>query len=462
MATDQRDVAYVLADHVVKTKYEDIPPEALEATKKDILDTLGTTLAGSTADGVKQVYDLVTGWGGKKESSILSFGDKVPSLNAAFMNGTAAHARDYDDIHEAGVVHAGVSAIPALLATAEAKGKVTGREFIAATAIGVDLMCRLAMASGSHPAKTGLHNTAIFGIFGSTAACGKLLGFDLEKMINALGIAYSQCAGNIQCVADGALVKRMHAGFTAKAAVLSALLAGGGYTGAHNIFEGKYGLFNVYYKGYDRKKLLADLGKTFEISNISFKPYPSCRATHPSIDAALALATEHNINPEEISKIVIHHGPTTLLCLEPIDVRKKPKVVVDGQFSIPYTAARAFVQRKVGLSDFDPEEIQDQAVLDVAQKFEMQYDPELTKGRACEPVVLDVHLAGNKVYSTRIDFAKGDPENPLDWSDLCDKFRDCASHSVKPLTKTDVERVIEFIRNLEQLEDIRKIVALLA
>lgn len=409
MKSKERDVAFVLAEYVVSLKYEHLPAEAVAATKKDILDTLAAALAGSTADGIKTVRELLLDWGGKKESTILVYGDKLPAPNAAMMNGTMAHARDYDDIHDRGVVHAGVSAIPATLAIAERRGKVTGKELITAVALGIDLMCRLGIAAGVPPANSGWHNTAIFGIFGSTAACGNLLGLDVNKMINAFGIAYSQCSGNVQCIRDSALSKRMQAGFAAKGAILSALLAEKGYTGAQNTFEGKYGLFNVYYEGFDKKALISDLGSSFEIINIGFKPYPSCRGTHNGIDAALALAQQHNINPDEIEKIIVHHGRNSLICLEPLAVRRKPHSVVDAQFSIPYTIARALTQRKVGLSDFTEQSVLDESVAKIAQKVKPHFVQELTSAGALEPIIVDIHLANNRVYSKRVDVALGDP-----------------------------------------------------
>ncbi len=157
MEIDEKgDVARVLARNVVSIKYEDLPAEAVEAAKKDILDTLATTLAGSTGDGIKVVQELVSDWGGKRESTIIVYGDKVPSLNAALVNATMAHAWDYDDYHGLAGVHAGVSVIPASLAIAERRGKVTGKEFITAIALGIDLMCRLGISIGLIPERLWL------------------------------------------------------------------------------------------------------------------------------------------------------------------------------------------------------------------------------------------------------------------------------------------------------------------
>ncbi len=217
MTTMQKDLAFSLAEYAANLKYEDLPGSTVDMTKKDIMDTLGTALAGSTGDGVKIALDLMTDWDGKKESTVLGYGQKLPALSAAFINGTMAHARDYDDVHDRGIVHAGVSAIPSCLAVAERIGKVSGKEFITAIALGIDMMCRLGMAAGLSPATSGWHNTAIFGIFGSAAACGRLLKLDMNKMVNTFGIAYSQSSGNRQGRLEGTLTKRLQVALAVKA-----------------------------------------------------------------------------------------------------------------------------------------------------------------------------------------------------------------------------------------------------
>lgn len=462
MQSSQKDIAYLLADYVNNTNYESLPEDAIEVTKKDILDTLGTALAGSTAEGVQMAVDLALEWAGKKESTIIGFGNKVPSMMAAFVNGTMSHARDYDDIHNKGIVHAGVTVIPASLAMAERIGSVSGKDFITAVALGIDITCRLGMACGLSPGTSGWHNTSIFGIFGSTAACGKLLELDKEKMINAFGIAYSQCSGTVQCIEDKALVKRMQAGFPAKGAVISALLAEKGFTGSRDTFEGKRGLFKMYYKKYDRDAVTSELGKTFEITNMSFKPYPACRLNHAGIDAALLLAKKYDIKPEEIESIVIHHGENSFLCGVPKEGRLKPKTVVDAQFSLPYTVSRALLQRKVSLQDFTPQTVGDESVYQLAQKVKLHFIPELTSQKSCEPTIVDIHLTGNRMYSERVDTPTGDPQNPMGWPILKAKFKDCASFAVKPLSEARTEELTQLLTELEKAKDLNNIVKLLS
>jgi 2-methylcitrate dehydratase PrpD len=274
-AQEREDAAQRFAHHIVHTRFEDIPPDAMDNTKRDILDTIGCALAGSSAPGTMEMRGLMNEWGGKPEATVVVYGDKIPSLNAALVNGAMAHARDFDDTYDRGLVHAGVSTVPAAFAIAERMGTVSGKELITACALGQDMLLRMV---ASVTEWNDFHATAIHGSFGATAAAGKLLGLDEETMISAFGIAYAQASGNVQAIHDGVLTKRLQAGHAARTGVFSALLAQRGFTGARGSLEGQAGFFNVFYGGnYQREELFADLGKRFEGSRLGFKPYPSAR-----------------------------------------------------------------------------------------------------------------------------------------------------------------------------------------
>ncbi|MFC1933009.1 MmgE/PrpD family protein [Chloroflexota bacterium] len=460
------DASYSFAKHIVKVNYNDIPGEAIEMAKRDILDTLGVAIAGSNKPGGKEIMELVGEWGGKEESTVIMFGQRVPSPYAALVNGTMAHALDYDDVIQGGA-HVGISVIPAAFAIAERKGKVNGKDFLAAVILGFDIHCRLGQARERRARATrsfgpSFLGTALYGFFGATASAGKLLGLDEEQMVNAFGIAYSQAAGNFQAPLDGALTKRIQPGFASKAGVLSALMASKGLTGAKDSFEGKHGLFPLYHQGdYDPARLVADLGKHFSIANVGFKPYPCCGETHTSIDATLALVSEHNVAPEDVDEVSVHVGELARDLSEPLEVKQKPRVFVDAQFSIPWTVATALVKRKVKMEDFTPEAITNPAILQVAQNVKPEIDPEVV-GKIRNPSIVEIKMKGSDiVYSRRVDIAKGDPTKPMSWEELIDKFKDCASCGRKPLSNQKIEGVIQAVSRLEQVDDVGKVIQLL-
>ncbi len=454
------DAAFLFARNFEKTKFEDLTSEVVEATKKEILDLLGVALGGASQPGATHVCQLVKDWGGKEESSLIGSPQKVPAPNAAQANATMAHALDFDDVHEAAVMHPGIASIPVAMAVAEAQGSLSGREFITSTALGVDMMCRLALATtpGKSPVELGWHLTSLFGFMGAAATAARIMDLNEEQIVDAMGIGYHQCGGNGQCVKDGALTKRLGPGFAVKGGITAALMAKAGVTGAKNCLEGEWGFYRQYMHGdYSREILTADLGKRFEGVNVAIKPYPCCRGIHPAIDAALALATEQNIRGEDIKEIVLSvtDAHLSLLC-QPLEAKRSPRSPVDAQFSIPWGVASAIVGRRVGLDDFTESAIRNREVLAVTQKMRVEVDNTLHKPGP-EPTRVKVITKDGKEFAKVVENPLGSLERPMSFEDCARKFRDCA----KNLEAGRIEGIIQRVGQLERLEDIRETIRLL-
>jgi 2-methylcitrate dehydratase PrpD len=454
------DAAVQFAEHFASTKFEDLSSEVVEATKREVLDLLGVALGGASQPGATHVRDLVTEWGGKEESSILGRRQKVPAPSAAQANATMAHALDFDDVHEAAVMHPGIASIPVALAVAEACGDPSGKELITSVALGVDMMCRLALATtpGKNPIDLGWHLTSLFGYMGSAATAARIMGLTEEKIVDAIGIGYHQCAGNGQCVKDGALTKRLGPGFAIRGGITAALLAKAGVTGSQNSFEGEWGLYRQYMDGdYSREILTADLGKRFEGVNVAIKPYPCCRGIHPAIDAGLALAMEDNIRSEDIREIIltVTEAHMSLLC-QPEDAKKSPRSPVDAQFSIPWGVASAIVGRRVGLDDFTESAIRNRKILDLTHKMRLEIDDSLSKPGP-DPTRVKVITKDEKEFEKVVHTPLGSLDRPMSFEDCARKFADCA----KGLEAERVDKTIHLVGKLEQLEDIREIIRLL-
>ncbi len=454
------DAAYLFARNFVETKYENLPPEVVEATKKEILDLLGVALGGASQPGASHVCELVKEWGGKEESSIIGCSQKVPAPNAAQANATMAHALDFDDVHEAAVMHPGVASIPVAIAVGEAHGNLDGKELITGIALGVDMMCRLALATtpGRSPVELGWHLTSVFGFMGSAATAARAMCLDEEKTVNAIGIGYHQCGGNGQCVKDGALSKRLGPGFAIKGGITAALMARAGVTGAKNSLEGEWGFYRQYMHGdYSRDILTADLGKRFEGVNVAIKPYPCCRGIHPAIDAGLALAISENIRSKDIREIVLSvtDAHLSLLC-QPEDAKRSPRSPVDAQFSIPWGVASAIVGRRVGLGDFTERAVKNPDVLALTRKMRIDVDNTLHRPGP-EPTRVKVLTNDGKVFTKVVEHPLGSLERPMSFEDCARKFSDCA----KSLGSGRIEQVIELVNRLERVKDIREIIRLL-
>jgi 2-methylcitrate dehydratase PrpD len=458
------DAIYDFVKLFTHTKYKDIPEEARHAAKIEVLDSFATALGGTSKPGVAELVDMAKELGGREQSTVIAYGFKCPAPNAAQVNASMVHALDYDDGHPKALVHLGCVAVPTCFAVAERMGKKSGEELITAMALGQDFESRLGLASrpGSSLATSGWHPTALYGYFGAAAMSAILMGFNEEKMLNALGIAYHQCAGNGQCVIDGAMTKRMGPGLAARGGITAALMAERGITGAHNILEGNYGVFKTYHAGdYDRNILLGDLGKRFEGANLGFKPYPCCGFTHSYIDAVLALKAKYNIKAEDVKEIAAYGGKHSYDLAVPPEVKRAPRNIIDSQFSVPWSTATALVKGKVSLEDFTEEAIKNKKVLEAAAKVTGVLDTSMNR-HGVGPGRLVVKMNDGTVYDEFIEYCLGSVERPMRFDDCAEKFRKCASLSIKPLSSDTVERVIDLIAQLEKLDDATEIIRLLA
>ena len=311
-------------------------------------------IGGSGSPGIDELFAVISRWGGLAESRVLLRGIRLPAPQAALLNASMGHALDFDDtLDTGGSIHPGVSVLGAALAICDSLGTVTGKELLLAVALGLDVSCRIALAS---TLDRGWHRTSAIGVFGAAAAAGKLLQLTPEQMLAAFGIAYSHAAGNRQCILDGALTKRMQAGQAASAGVFSAMLARTGFTGAQNVFGGRFGFFELYQpNGYDASVLLRDLGAVFQGEGLSYKPYPCGRPLHAAIDAALAARAQLLIERgEDIAAVTIEADPAGHADqFERGSAKRRPTQVVEAQFAQPFLVATALVHGKVGIAEVD-------------------------------------------------------------------------------------------------------------
>ncbi|MDR3270856.1 MAG: MmgE/PrpD family protein [Peptococcaceae bacterium] len=460
------DAAYLFAKNFKTIQFTDLPKDLVEATKKQILDFFGVAFGGATKPGGKELRELSLEWGGAKQSRVMSWGDWLPAPNAAQINASMGHSLDYDDVHEAAVMHPGVVTIPTVLALADLLGGISGKEFITAVALGGDFICRLGLATrpGENIHLFGWHFTTLNGYKTSAAVAGRLLGLTEEQIVDAIGIAYHQCSGNGQPVKDGALTKRLGPGFSVRGGIQAALLAQKGVTGAKNSLEGLAGYYQVYHMGhYSQEILTKDIGKHFESINISIKPYPCCRGVHPFIDAALNLVHQHAIQADDVASIHIWCGIGThgLLGI-PLEVKAKPRNQVDSQFSLAWGVATAIVKRRAGLDDFTEEAIHNQTILAMAAKVSLDHDPELDRADDIEPARVEIKTKSGQTYTEFVEHATGTPEKPLSYEDCEKKFRDILSTAERQVPEAHAAKVIDLVKNLDQVADMKELIDVLS
>ncbi len=455
------DAIYQLVGHFLQTNYEDIPDEDREVTKKHFLDTVGSVIAGSTASGCDIVVDLVKSCGGIEESTIAAYGDKVPGSNAVWANTTMGRSREIDNYDMITGEHASVSAVSAALALSEALGGITGKSVIAAATLASDFTLRLRTAGHQRPGVSPW-TTGAYAPFVSAIVAGKLMNLKEEQFLNALGLAFSQVSNTFQGHQEGALSVRVHHGMNARNGIIAALLASKGITGPHNILEGKFGYYPVFMQNkYDRETLLSGLGKEYFNTRLGIKPFSSCAATHQPVEATLQLVREYNLHPEDVAEIIVHTNQSGFnICGISPEAKKAPQSVIDAQFSFYYTVACAVVHREVYLDQFTPQSIKDPAVLDVARRITAIVDPTLESALAVPPSIVEIKTKGGKTYSTRVDYVKGNPHNPMSFDECVVKFNKSLAYSVKPIP--DSQKIVEMVRHLEKVTDVAEIARLMA
>lgn len=460
------ELAIEIAKYIKKIKFKDIPKTSIFAAKQLILDSLGVAIAGSSAHGIREIVELMKEWGGIPQSTVFCYGIKLPAINAAFANSIMIHARDFDDTHDGAVVHTSVTVLPTILALAEKRGGVSGEDFLTAFVLGVDLNARLGLAI-SHGPKFYNHlipwiRTAVCGIFGATASACKIEQMTEREIINALGISLSQVAGTRQVVSDSALTKRIQPAFMTRSAILSTFLAKKGITGCKEVFEGKYGYFNLYWSGsYNRELLIDGLGRRFEIEEVSLKPYPCCRYTHGAIDATLACISKYNISPDSVKEINIYlvKHPFFDLVSRPFSIRGNPSV--DAQFSIPYVVASAILDKFVFLETFEPKMVKKRYTHPLLRRIKVWIDREVRNPDSLGPVTVEIKTRAGKKYSETIEEFKGHPRNRMTNEECQAKFINCANYSVKRFSKKNLNKIIQMVYQLETLKTIDEFISLL-
>jgi 2-methylcitrate dehydratase PrpD len=460
-----RDLSHDIAEFAFETTYERLPPSAIEGAKKTILDTLGVMLAGGGMEpAARTAIEFATEGGGRPESTVLGFAVRVPAPAAAFATGAMAHCLDYDDQTPWGQ-HSASSLIPAVLAVAERlalqRGAVSGKEIIASVALGQDLFNRLRRFVDWR--KEWMLSTVI-GVFCATVACGRLLGLKPEQLAHSMGIASMQSSGLAAVVNSvGGDLRAVYAAFPARGAVTAALLAQNGITGVPAIFEGQFGLFDVYFGNrYDRAAILDGLGTDYTGGLTLYKRWPAVGTAHSHIHATIGIMRDEGLQADEISQIRVSVGDYHRLMCEPLDARRAPSTLVDAKFSLPYLVAVAAVRRDMNLADFVEAALHDREVLATARRVVPVEDSSLDWKLELPPGRVEIVLRDGRRFERIGTGIPGSPEAPMTWDDIVRKFVDCASFAARPLDSGEVDRVHSAVRAMEQMQDATEIFRALA
>jgi 2-methylcitrate dehydratase PrpD len=449
-----------LARHIVKTDFGTFDKEVIEQAKNRLIDIVGCTIGGANAGGCAELRELITEWGGKKEATILIHGGKVPAHNAAFINSIMARSYDFGVltpyIGERPIwAHIAETNVPTAVTMAEWT-HAGGKEMLTAMILGDDLTTRISAAS-TQAISRGWDTPGTVDKFGAAAIAGKLLGLNENQLIQSFGVVLNQLAGSFQPIQDGAHSFKLAQGLAARDGVVAAELAGKGWTGGKDPLLGRYGYFALYCQKYDPEYLTRDLGKKF-YGDCTFKPYPSCRFVHSTIDCALELVQNHQINPQDISGVTVDvammHYDSPLN--QPFELKEFPQG--HASFSLRYNVANVLVRKCNKVEHFTESSIRDSEVGNLARIVTVtdKMPPE-----KIEASRVTVRMKDDQVFSAYVDCAKGNPlVKPLSKKEIEGKFKDNVAFS-KTISPDKAEEVLEMLNNIEKIDNITRLVKLL-
>ncbi|MCF8107863.1 MAG: MmgE/PrpD family protein [Desulfohalobiaceae bacterium] len=436
-----------LIQNCLSIRLADFSEDVVDRVKYLLLDYIGVALRGSRTESSQAARKGLQGMQPHSQShgaTLIGVPYRADPSTAALLNGTAAHSLELDDVVNAASLHPGVVIMPAVLAAAEWENSSAGEVF-EAIVTGYEVMIRLGIAL--NPAahyKQGFHPTGTCGAFGAAVAVGKILKLNEVQLSRALGIAGSQAAGSLEFLSDGAYTKRLHAGWAAHSGLIAAYLAQAGFTGPASILEGKHGFLQAYSTASHPEVLLQDWANPFALMRTSIKPHACCRYKQGPIDGILHIMQEQNLQAQDVAAVtagVLDAGYA--LVADPLEAKQRPGRVVDAQFSMPFGAAVAMHFGKAGLDQYTEEVIQMPVIQDLMQRVSCERNPDLDKEFPEKwPASVTIQTRQGRTYSTRVDYPKGDPENPLTWDELIEKFQDLTTPVADHIQrKTILERV---------------------
>jgi aconitate decarboxylase len=436
------------AQQILALRYDSLPAEAIEIAKQVTLDGLAVTLAGSTEPlGVGRIsIEYVKAMGGAPQSSVVAGGFKTSMINAAYANGTMAHALDFDNTWYP-LNHPTSPTLPAILAIAEHE-RLPGRRVIEAIVAAFETQGRLRLAATGMETGSGFHKPGMTGTFGAVAGAARALDLDERQLLMALGLAGSR-AGSIS-INTGTMTKSSHSGHAARMGVECAVLARMGWTANADVF-GPKGFFDTFFHGQGEPHLLVEsFAKPLRMIDpgVGIKKHPSNYFTHRGIDAALALREEQGVQPAQIDRVEVIFPRFDYVN------RPFPETGLDGKFSVQYTVAVALLDGEVTVDSFTNERRFSPDVEALLRHVSLKVDEGIPNDFDRMHVIVNVMLKNGERHSKRVEKLSGWIGSPLTRDQRLKKFYSCARRVIEP---GKADRVVELVEKLETLGDVAEI-----
>ncbi len=440
-----------VAQYAASLRYDDIPPDVVDRAKQCITDTIAAIIFGYDLPWSRIVVAFAEKSGAGGKSRILGPGGAaVQPPAAALANGTLAHAFEMDNLTWPSTgVHPGATLLASGLAVAQQRGS-GGRELIAAIVAGSEIMIRVGRATHHSNEGRGFHAPGTTGPFGAAVACGRLMGFDAERMRNALGVAGSLACGLLEFARSGtgAMVKRLHLGRAAESGVLAASLAADGFTGPASVLEGEFGFLRVYCgDDCDPAELTRGLGESYATRSIMLKRFPCHITAHTSVQAIVDLRAEHGYAGDDVAAIHIAGNDR----MARVNNIPSPADIMIAQYSIPFCVALAHARDPHDPRSFNEDALRDPQIRSLAQRVTITVGEDRPTPLAA---VVTVTLRDGRVLRRAVADFKGTPESPLDGNELREKFLLLTRHCTGNNIGQDMVEMFDRLQNLENETDL--------
>ena len=431
-----------------------VPAAARAAARNAILDTVGVTLAGSVEPAARLVRDVLHAEGGAPRCSVLGSTMRTGAGWAALANGAAAHALDFDDMCFVSMAHPSAPLVSAGLAAAEVAG-ADGAALLDAYCVGFEVEAVLGRTMNPTHYEQGWHATASLGSIGASATAARLLGQDAPTAARSMAIAASEASGLKESF--GTMVKPLQAGLAGRNGVLAAMLAGTGFSASEHAIDGGQGLLvAMHSRTREIDESISALGRVWEIvdGGITVKLYPSCAATHPTIDTLLDLRAEHGFGAVDVESVAVAVDSVTPTVL----IHDRPASGLEGKFSMHYCAASAVAHGRVDIATFQPDGMADPLTWALVPRVSMRADAAVGAGQpTLTEALVTVRLRNGVTLERRVRGARGYPSKPPSAAQLDEKFLACAARVVSSTTAAEALawlRDIERRSNLFELGDV--------
>ena len=450
-----------IARFVSGLQYDAIPPRVLARIKLLMLDSIGCAIYGADLEWTRILQRTLGALDTTRACTVWGTGLKLSAPHAALVNGTQTQGFELDDVHRQGVLHVGAVVLPALISIAEMRPGMTGRDFLTAAVAGYEIGPRVGICMRPEHIAQGWHSGATVGVFSAAAGAARGLKLDSDKTVHALGIAGTQSSG-LMAAQYGAMVKRMHAGRASQSGLYGALFAEQGFTGIVNVLESEYGGFcSTFSRSHDRfdlDQLTAGLGSTWQTLGVALKFYSCVGSNHSTLDAVRALQAERPFGEADVDRIVVHGSQVTM---DHVGWKYEPQGLTSAQLNLPYCVATWLLDGDCFVDQFTDDRVADPERMRVAQKVSVRHDAAITAlgSKSRHKVRVEVFLKDGSRLEKTVEAGRGNEHDFASEADIVEKFVKLATH-VMP--RPQVERICDWMLNLEQHADAAELPRLLA